>query len=250
MSTVLSASVLSTRGLAKTYARDGVEVLALRGVDLDVSAGEFVAVMGPSGSGKSTLLHLLGGLDRPTAGTIELDGRPVEKLSERDWAILRRSRIGFVFQFFNLVDNLTVAENVELPARLIGTSARDARTRREALLSRLGVSARANALPSQLSGGQHQRVALARALVNRPCVLLADEPTGNLDSGSAAEVVSLMRQLRDEGQTVVLVTHDARVASAADRVISMRDGLVVDETALVDGEHPSAVVSQLLQLEA
>jgi len=250
MSTVLSASVLSTRGLAKTYASDGVEVLALRGVDLDVSAGEFVAVMGPSGSGKSTLLHLLGGLDRPTAGTIELDGRPVEKLSERDWAILRRSRIGFVFQFFNLVDNLTVAENVELPARLIGTSARDARTRREALLSRLGVSARANALPSQLSGGQHQRVALARALVNRPCVLLADEPTGNLDSGSAAEVVSLMRQLRDEGQTVVLVTHDARVASAADRVISMRDGLVVDETALVDGEHPSAVVSQLLQLEA
>ncbi len=250
MSTVLSASVLSTRGLAKTYASDGVEVLALRGVDLDVSAGEFVAVMGPSGSGKSTLLHLLGGLDRPTAGTIELDGRPVEKLSERDWAILRRSRIGFVFQFFNLVDNLTVAENVELPARLIGTSARDARTRREALLSRLGVSARANALPSQLSGGQHQRVALARALVNRPCVLLADEPTGNLDSGSAAEVVSLMRQLRDEGQTVVLVTHDARVASAADRVISMRDGLVVDETALVDGEHPSAVVSHLLQLEA
>ena len=250
MSTVLSASVLSTRGLAKTYASDGVEVLALRGVDLDVSAGEFVAVMGPSGSGKSTLLHLLGGLDRPTAGTIELDGRPVEKLSERDWAILRRSRIGFVFQFFNLVDNLTVAENVELPARLIGTSARDARTRREALLSRLGVSARANALPSQLSGGLHQRVALARALVNRPCVLLADEPTGNLDSGSAAEVVSLMRQLRDEGQTVVLVTHDARVASAADRVISMRDGLVVDETALVDGEHPSGVVSQLLQLEA
>ena len=250
MSTVLSTSVLSTRGLAKTYASDGVEVLALRGVDLDVSAGEFVAVMGPSGSGKSTLLHLLGGLDRPTAGTIELDGRPVEKLSERDWAILRRSRIGFVFQFFNLVDNLTVAENVELPARLIGTSARDARTRREALLSRLGVSARADALPAQLSGGQHQRVALARALVNRPSVLLADEPTGNLDSGSAAEVVALMRQLRDEGQTVVLVTHDARVASAADRVISMRDGLVVDETALVDGEHPSAVVSQLLQLEA
>jgi putative ABC transport system ATP-binding protein len=244
------STVLSARGLAKTYVSDGIEVLALRGVDLDVAAGEFVAVMGPSGSGKSTLLHLLGGLDRPTAGTIELDGRALERLSERDWAILRRSQIGFVFQFFNLVDNLTVAENVELPARLVGACPGEARVRREELLDRLGVSARAHALPSQLSGGQHQRVALARALVNRPAVLLADEPTGNLDSASAAEVVSLLRQLREEGQTVVLVTHDARVASAADRVISMRDGLVVDESALADGAEPSVVLSQLLQLEA
>ncbi len=228
MSTVLSASVLSTRGLAKTYASDGVEVLALRGVDLDVSAGEFVAVMGPSGSGKSTLLHLLGGLDRPTAGTIEPDGRPVEKLSERDWAILRRSRIGFVFQFFNLVDNLTVAENVELPARLIGTSARDARTRREALLSRLGVSARANALPSQLSGGQHQRVALARALVNRPCVLLADEPTGNLDVGTADRVFAeLLEAVRGQGMAALIATHNPDLARRMDRVVTLKDGRVV-----------------------
>ena len=242
-------TALSARGLAKTYVSDGVEVLGLRGVDLDVTPGEFVAVMGPSGSGKSTLLHLLGGLDRPTAGTIELDGRPVERLSERDWAILRRRRIGFVFQFFNLVDTLTVAENVELPVRLVGASAAEARKRREELLDRLGVSARADALPSQLSGGQHQRVAFARALANRPAVLLADEPTGNLDSASAAEVMSLLRELRGDGQTVVLVTHDARVASAADRVISMRDGLVVDETTLADGDGPNAILSQLLQLE-
>ncbi len=244
------STIISARGLAKTYAGDGVEVLGLRGVDLDVRAGELLAVMGPSGSGKSTLLHLLGGLDRPTAGTIELDGRRVEQLSERDWAILRRSRIGFVFQFFNLVDNLTVAENVELPARLVGASAEEARQRRIELLDRLGVSARADALPSRLSGGQHQRVALARALVNRPAVLLADEPTGNLDSASAAEVVALVREVQSEGQTVVLVTHDARVAAAADRVISMRDGLIVDETSLADGDGRSSILSQLLQLEA
>jgi putative ABC transport system ATP-binding protein len=244
------STVLSTRGLAKTYVSDGIEVLALRGIDLDVAPGELVAVMGPSGSGKSTLLHLLGGFDRPTAGTIELDGRAVEGLSERDWAILRRTRIGFVFQFFALVENLTVAENVELPARLVGATAAEARARRRELLDQLDVSARAEALPSQLSGGQHQRVALARALVNRPAVLLADEPTGNRDRVSAAEIVSLLRRLRDDGQTVVLVTHDARVASAADRVVSMRDGLVVDETALSDRAEPSAVLSQLLQLEA
>jgi putative ABC transport system ATP-binding protein len=243
-------TVLSARGLAKTYVSDGVDVLAVRGVDLDVAAGEFVAVMGPSGSGKSTLLHLLGGLDRPTAGSIVLDGSPVERLSEREWAILRRSRIGFVFQFFNLVDNLTVAENVELPARLVGTPHDEARARRTELLGRLGVTARADALPSQLSGGQHQRVALARALVNRPALLLADEPTGNLDSASAAEVVSLLRELRTEGQTIVLVTHDARVASSADRVVSMRDGLVVDERRLADREPQSALLSQLLELGA
>ena len=243
------ATVLRAQGLAKTYSGDGIEVLALRGVDLDVEAGEFVAVMGPSGCGKSTLLHLLGGLDRPTAGSIELDGRRVESLSEAAWAVLRRRELGFVFQFFNLVGTLTVAENVELPARLVGASPAEARRRREELLERLGVSARADTLQSRLSGGQQQRVAIARALVNRPAVLLADEPTGNLDSASAAEVLGLLRELKADGQTLVLVTHDARVAASADRVLVMRDGLVVDETRLEDRQAPADVVSQLLQLE-
>ena len=243
------ATVLRAQGLAKTYSGDGIDVLALRGVDLEVGAGEFVAVMGPSGCGKSTLLHLLGGLDRPTAGSIELDGRRVESLSEAAWAVLRRRELGFVFQFFNLVGTLTVAENVELPARLVGISPAEARRRREELLERLGVSARADTLPSRLSGGQQQRVAIARALVNRPAVLLADEPTGNLDSASAAEVLGLLRELKAEGQTLVLVTHDARVAASADRVLAMRDGLVVDETRLEDRQAPAALVSQLLRLE-
>jgi putative ABC transport system ATP-binding protein len=242
-------TVLRAEGLAKTYSGDGIDVLALRGVDLEIGNGEFVAVMGPSGCGKSTLLHLLGGLDRPTAGSIELAGRRVESLSEAEWAVLRRRELGFVFQFFNLVGTLTVAENVELPARLVGDSPADARRRREELLERLGVSARADTLPSHLSGGQQQRVAIARALVNRPTVLLADEPTGNLDSASAAEVLGLLRELKAEGQTLVLVTHDARVAAAADRVLAMRDGLVADETRLEDRREPSAVVSQLLRLE-
>jgi putative ABC transport system ATP-binding protein len=243
------ATVLRAQGLAKTYSGDGIEVLALRGVDVEVGAGEFVAVMGPSGCGKSTLLHLLGGLDRPTAGSIELDGRRVESLSEAAWAVLRRRELGFVFQFFNLVGTLTVAENVELPARLVGAAPAEARRRREELLERLGVSARADTLPSHLSGGQQQRVAIARALVNRPAVLLADEPTGNLDSASAAEVLGLLRELKADGQTLVLVTHDARVAASADRVLAMRDGLVVDETRLEDRQAPAAVISQLLRLE-
>jgi putative ABC transport system ATP-binding protein len=241
--------ILTARGLAKTYAGDGIEVLALRGVDLDVDDGELVALMGPSGCGKSTLLHLLGGLDRPTAGSIVLGGRNVESLSEADWAVLRRREIGFVFQFFNLVQTLTVAENVELPARLVGASRRDARRRREELLDRLGVSVRADALPSRLSGGQQQRVALARALVNRPRLLLADEPTGNLDSENAREVVALLRELGAEGQTVLLATHDPRVAASADRVLQLRDGLLVEETRLEAGDPAAAVVSSLLRLE-
>jgi putative ABC transport system ATP-binding protein len=242
-------TVLEARGLAKTYSGDGIDVLALRGVDLDVEEGEFVAIMGPSGCGKSTLLHLLGGLDRPTAGSIAIAGRRVEGLSEADWAVLRRREIGFVFQFFNLVGNLTVAENVELPALLVGTGRAQARARRDELLERLGVGARPDTLPSRLSGGQQQRVALARAVVNRPRILLADEPTGNLDSSSAREVLSLLRELRSEGQTLVLATHDARVAAAADRVLQLRDGLVADETRLGTSGRAETVVARLLELE-
>jgi putative ABC transport system ATP-binding protein len=244
------APILEAEGLAKTFRSLGSDVLALRGVDVALEPGEFVAVMGPSGSGKSTLLQLLGGLDRPTAGQVRLDGERIDDRSEADLALLRRRRVGFVFQFFNLIPDLTVAENVELPALLVGDSAREARRRREELLGELGLADKANAAPGRLSGGQQQRVAVARALVNRPAVLLADEPTGNLDSASAKEVLALLRRERDEGQTILLVTHDARVAAGADRVVTVRDGLVVDETRLEGDRDTRDVLTQLIGLEA
>jgi putative ABC transport system ATP-binding protein len=243
-------TVLRADGLEKTYAAYGVEVRALRGVSLDVAEGEFVSVMGPSGSGKSTLLNLVGGLERPTGGAVSLRDRRVDGLSERRWAILRRREIGFVFQFFNLISNLSVADNVELPGLLAGLSAREARRRRTALLDELGVGETADALPGRLSGGQQQRVALARALVNEPAILLADEPTGNLDSDSARTVLDLLRRCNEAGQTIVLVTHDARVASSSQRVVSMRDGRIADVTRLDDDSDAAvALASRLIQLE-
>src|SRR3954449_1660553 len=240
--------VITTRGLAKDY--DG-GVHALRDIDVEIADGEFVAVTGPSGCGKSTLLNLLGGLDRPTRGEIELAGRRVEGYSEARWALARRREIGFVFQFFNLIANLSVADNVELPGLLAGLSSREARTRREELLESLGIAEHADAAPGRLSGGQQQRVAIARALINRPRVLLADEPTGNLDSASARDVMALLRAAHDErGQTVLLVTHDARVAARADRVIAMRDGAVASETRLDPGRGDLAAVARLMELEA
>jgi putative ABC transport system ATP-binding protein len=241
--------VLVTTGLERTYETDGVAVAALRGVDLAIAEGEFVSVMGPSGCGKSTLLHLLGGLDRPTAGEVHLGGRRVDQLGEAAWAQLRRREVGFVFQFFNLIGNLTVADNIELPGLLAGLSPREARSRRRELLDDLGIADLAGAVPSRVSGGQQQRVAIARALINRPAVLLADEPTGNLDSHSAREVLGLMRRHHEHGQTIVLVTHDARVASAADRVIHMRDGLISEQTVLSGDRDPGVLASQLLRLE-
>src|SRR5215212_12059594 len=184
-------SVLLTEGLSKTYTAEAVEVQAVHDVDLAVEPGEFVSIMGPSGCGKSTLLHMLGGLDQPTAGQVCLHGERVDGLSEKAWALLRRRQIGFVFQFFNLIGNLTVADNVELPALLAGQPARQARARREELLADLGIEDVAHQVPGRISGGQQQRVALARALVNGPAVLLADEPTGNLDSASAREVMDV-----------------------------------------------------------
>ena len=224
-------AVIVTRGLTRNY-EGGVR--ALRGVDVEVAEGEFVAVTGPSGCGKSTLLNLLGGLDRPTAGEIELAGRRVDGFSEAKWAHVRRREIGFVFQFFNLIGNLSVADNVELPGLLAGLSAqRGAHAPRPSCSRRSGSPSTPSSSPTRLSGGQQQRVAIARALINRPRVLLADEPTGNLDSASARDVMALLREMHDErGQTIVLVTHDARVAARADRVIAMRDGAVAHETRL------------------
>jgi putative ABC transport system ATP-binding protein len=242
-------SVLLAEGLAKTYVEDGIEVEAVRGIDLAVEEGEFVSIMGPSGCGKSTLLHLLGGLDRPSAGRLSLGGKHVDGLSEKEWALLRRRQVGFVFQFFNLIGNLTIADNVELPALLAGVSARDARQRRDELLSELGITEIAGQVPGRVSGGQQQRVALARALVNRPALLLADEPTGNLDSTSAREVMQLITRSNAEGQTIVLVTHDPRVAAAADRVIHMRDGAITEESRLAGDRDPAALASSLVRLE-
>jgi ABC-type lipoprotein export system ATPase subunit len=227
--------VLRARGLRKEYGREASLVRAVDEVDLEVGAGETVAVMGPSGCGKSTLLYLLGGLEQPSAGRIWLAGQRVDQLSERALARLRREAIGFVFQAFHLMDELTAVENVELPALLAGRSPRAARRRAAELLDRIGLTDRAGFLPAQLSGGQRQRVAIARALVADPQVVLADEPTGNLDSAATREVLRLFDQLHQAGQTLVIVTHDPRIAATADRMISMRDGAFTDQTRLPGG---------------
>ncbi|MEV3981969.1 ABC transporter ATP-binding protein [Nonomuraea sp. NPDC049758] len=225
-------NVLRARGLVKTHGQGQSRVRAVDEVDLEIPQGQTLAVTGPSGCGKSTLLHLLGGLERPTGGEVWLAGRRVDTLSERALARLRRRSVGFVFQAFHLVEELSAAENVELPALLAGRSRRQARRRADALLDRVGLAARARHLPSQLSGGQRQRVAVARALVNEPLVVLADEPTGNLDTAATLDVLRIFGELRAAGQTLVIVTHDERVAATADRLVSMRDGMFVDDTHL------------------
>jgi putative ABC transport system ATP-binding protein len=228
-----SATVLvQAKGLRKEYGSGEGLVRALDGVDLDVNRGEAVAVMGPSGCGKSTLLHLIGG---PTAGALTVAGQRVDELSERALARLRRDQIGFVFQAFHLMDELTAQENVELPALLAGCTPGEARARATALLEQAGLADRARHLPAMLSGGQRQRVAIARALANDPQIVLADEPTGNLDSAAAFGVLGLLEGLHATGQTLVIVTHDERIATTADRVISMRDGAFIDETRLTGG---------------
>jgi ABC-type lipoprotein export system ATPase subunit len=231
--------VVRTRELEKHYGQGEGLVRALDAVELDVATGETLAVMGPSGCGKSTLLHLLGGLERPSGGQVWLAGRRIDELSEKALARMRRRAIGFVFQAFHLMDELTAAENVELPALLAGSSPRAARRRAAELLEQVGLADRAEHLPSALSGGQRQRVAIARALSNQPLVVLADEPTGNLDSAATLDVLRLLDSLRTAGQTVVIVTHDERIAATADRLISMRDGALVDETRLTRGSTGS-----------
>jgi putative ABC transport system ATP-binding protein len=232
---VPAAALVSARGLTKEYGSGEGLVRAVDGVDLEVPPGETLAVMGPSGCGKSTLLQLLGGLDRPSAGELSLAGRPVNRLSERALARLRCSEVGFVFQAYHLMDELTARENVELPVLLAGRSPREARQRARDLLEQVGLADRAQHLPGMLSGGQRQRVAIARALANKPRLVLADEPTGNLDSAATLEVLRLLEALHASGLTLVIVTHDERIAATADRLISMRDGAFVDETRLVGG---------------
>jgi ABC-type lipoprotein export system ATPase subunit len=245
---ITSRTALSAHSLRKEYGKAAALVRAVDDVSLNVARGESVAIVGPSGCGKSTLLYLLGGLERPTSGTIELAGKRIEDAPEAGLARLRRRTLGFVFQAFHLVDELTALENIELPPLLAGASPRKARERATELLQQVDLEDRADHLPSALSGGQRQRVAIARALANSPLVVLADEPTGNLDSAGTSEVLRLFDRLRTSGQTLITVTHDSRVAATADRLISMRDGRFVDETKLNGGTARS--LTEMTGLEA
>ncbi|MBI5493911.1 MAG: ABC transporter ATP-binding protein [Deltaproteobacteria bacterium] len=226
--------MIELKDVHRTYGEGHAAVHALRGVSLSVPPGQFVAVMGPSGSGKSTLLHLLGALDWPTRGEVVLDGKNVARMDDNALTRLRRERIGFIFQFFNLLPTLNAVENVCLPALLGGKSLASVETRARQLLGRVGLGDRAHHRPSQLSGGEQQRVAIARALVTDPPILLADEPTGNLDSRSGAEVLTLLRQACDERKVaIVMVTHDAGAARRADRRVDIKDGLILNDQSQV-----------------
>jgi putative ABC transport system ATP-binding protein len=239
--TETDGEVLLVRGLRKTYEAEGAPVRALRGTDLMLRRGEFAAVMGPSGCGKSTLLNMVAGLDRPDEGEIVLDGEVITGRSEDDLARMRRRHIGIVFQFFNLLEGMSVLENVALPAIVAGTKRKAAETRARDLLDLLGLADKAKAAPGVLSGGQRQRLAIARALANSPTLVLADEPTGALDSEGGAEVMELFRRLHAGGQSILLVTHDDDVAAAAERIVHMRDGKVVDEGPAGGGGSPGGV---------
>ncbi|HET9542395.1 MAG TPA: ABC transporter ATP-binding protein [Acidimicrobiales bacterium] len=240
--------LLVAHAVSKSFATATRRVDAVRQVDLQVDAGEWVAIMGPSGCGKSTLLHLLGGLDVPDEGSVVLAGTSLGERSETARAVLRRSRVGYVFQFYNLVPDLDALENVEIAAQLAGAGRREARRRARALMDELGLGEVIGAAVNELSGGEQQRVALARALVNDPPLLLADEPTGALDTESARGVLGLLRQAHERGRTIVMVTHDHRVAAAADRVLVMQDGQIRDERSLASSGRP--LLAELLSLES
>jgi putative ABC transport system ATP-binding protein len=231
----LGVPALEVRGVRKTFEAENAPVRALRGVDLTVAQGEFIAVMGPSGCGKSTLLNLVAGLDVPDEGAITVAGEEVTGRGEDDLARMRRRHMGIVFQFFNLLEGMTVLENVVLPSVIAGRKRKMAETRARDLLDLLGISDKASAAPGVLSGGQRQRLAIARALANEPTLLLADEPTGALDSAGGAEIIELLRRLHKGGQTIILVTHDPAVAEAAGRIVRMRDGRVLSDDSAAPG---------------
>jgi putative ABC transport system ATP-binding protein len=238
------ASVVAAHDLTRRYGEDATAVDALRGVSLDVRAGELVAVMGPSGSGKSTLMHTLAGLDKPTAGSVEIAGVEITGMDDAKLTRLRRDHIGFVFQFFNLLPMLSAEENIELPLTIAGE--RPDREWLEELLSRTGLAKRRSHRPAELSGGEQQRVAIARALVTRPTILFADEPTGNLDSKTSAEILELLSlSARDYEQTIVMVTHDPRGASIANRILFLADGLIVTELTDASSAQVLEVMSTL-----
>ncbi|MDD7029731.1 MAG: ABC transporter ATP-binding protein [Prevotellaceae bacterium] len=221
--------MIKVENLSKSFRTEEVETIALNGVSFEVKDGEFVAIMGPSGCGKSTLLNILGLLDNPTGGKYWLDGNPVDSLKEKDRTDVRKGQIGFVFQSFNLIDELNVEENIELPLTYLNIPAKERKQKVQEIMKRMAISHRAKHFPHQLSGGQQQRVAIARAVVFDPKIILADEPTGNLDSKNGIEVMKLLTELHREGTTIVMVTHSDRDASMAQRVIKLFDGKVVEE---------------------
>lgn len=225
-------SLVELRNVSKLYRLGGEEIHALDNVSLDIEAGEFISIIGPSGSGKSTLMHILGCLDTPTSGTVTLDGIAIQKATSRDLAAIRNRKIGFVFQFFNLLPKLTVLQNVELPMIYSGIGSRERGEKAMAALESVEMANRAKHRPSQLSGGQQQRAAIARALVNSPRIVFADEPTGNLDSHTGEAILSLFRRLSTEGRTIVLVTHDPEIAAVTPRRIEIRDGKIAEKLDL------------------
>lgn len=224
--------MIELKNAGKSYKQGVREVHALRDISLSIKKGEFLSVMGPSGSGKSTLLNLIGGLDQPSSGEIFIDDRPLHGISDDELTLIRRRRVGFIFQFFNLLPILTAAENVSLPLLLEGMSYSVIKPKAVALLEQVGLGARTEHRPEQLSGGEMQRVAIARALVMNPAVLLADEPTGNLDSHTSEDIFLLLKGLNDQGQTIVMVTHDPKAAAYGSRIITLKDGALSEDIAL------------------
>jgi putative ABC transport system ATP-binding protein len=236
--------VIAATDVTRRYGEGDAAVDALKGVSLDVPAGQFAAVMGPSGSGKSTLMHILAGLDRPTTGTVAIDGTDITQLNDKRLTLLRRHNIGFIFQFFNLLPTLTAEENIRLPLQIAGTKPDSAWV--ESVIDRVGLGDRRRHRPAELSGGQQQRVAIARALVSRPTVIFADEPTGNLDSATGAEILTVLREAVDSyQQTTVMVTHDAGAAAIADRALFLADGLIVRDAPCKDAGDIMAIMADL-----